>query len=571
MLALPPGWPLILGGLLLALLRRPAFAYATLALPILSYWHFSSLPDAYTYDLDLFWYKLELIKVDRLSRIFGLVFHIAALLGALFALHVRDRVQHVSAMVYAGATIAATAAGDLISLFIFWEMTAISSVFLIWARRTPRAVRTGLRYLVIQVGSGVLLLSGTLLYLAENGEMTLKAFTLDGPATWLIFLAFGIKAAFPLLHNWLQDAYPESTATGTVFLSGFTTKLAIYALARCFPGTELLIPIGVVMTLFPIFYAEIENDLRKVLAYSLNNQLGYMVVGIGIGTELALNGAAAHAFVHIIYKGLLFMAMGAVLYRTGTTRASELGGLYKAMPWTTAFCIVGAVSISAFPLFSGFVAKGMILTAVAEEHRTLTFLGLLFASAGVMHHSGIKIPYFAFFAHDHGIRHRRKVREAPWNMLGAMALASALCIGIGVLPGLLYVQLPFSLAAAEYLPYTATHVVTQLQLLLLAALAFAVLMRMGLYPDEVRSINVDSDWTYRKVAPAVLRGLERGFMATRGAVERSVSVLRIRMMGQFGHLYGPRGWLGSPWSTGETALWSAILLVAYLVLSYYVD
>ena len=284
-----------------------------------------------------------------------------------------------------------------------------------------------MRYLMIQIGSGVILLTGVLIHFHQTGSLEFGHLGLTSVATWLIFIAFGIKCAFPLLHNWLQDAYPEATVTGTVILSAFTTKLAVYALACGYAGTEILIWIGATMTAFPIFFAVIENDLRKVLSYSLNNQLGFMVVGVGIGTEMALNGTAAHAFSHILYKALLFMAMGAVLYRVKTIKASELGGLYKSMPWTTVFCIIGSLSISAFPLFSGFISKSMIITAVAVEHHTIVWLVLCLASAGVMDHSGIKIPFFAFFAHDSG----KRCEEAPKHMLWAMGIAAFLCIAIG--------------------------------------------------------------------------------------------------------------------------------------------
>jgi len=344
-------------------------------------------------------------------------------------------------------------------------------------------------------------------------------------------------------------------------LSAFTTKLGIYALARAFPGTEMLILIGTAMAAFPIFYAVIENDLRRVLAYSMNNQLGFMVVGVGIGTELAINGAVAHAFADILFKALLFMSMGAVLLRTGTMKGSELGGLYKSMPWTTGFCLVGAASISAFPLFSGFVTKSMIMSAAAGEGLLVTWLVLLFASAGVFHHAGIKIPYFAFFAHDSGIR----CQEAPRNMLAAMAIAAALCIGIGVFPSALYSILPYS---AEYEPYTASHVVAQLQLLVFSALAFAVLMRTGVYPPELRSVNLDSDWFYRVAAPAAIRlvggsigRFQRAVTAALSAGIRHGRDLAIRET-------QPNGLLVRTWPTGSMAIWVMVMLLAYLVLYY---
>ncbi|RDV24657.1 Na(+)/H(+) antiporter subunit D [Alteromonas aestuariivivens] len=437
---------------------------------------------------------LDLYHADKLSLLFGYLFHLAAFLALLYAWHVKDRVQQVAGMLYAGSALGAVFAGDFITLFIFWELLALTSAFLIWARRTRSAVQAANRYLIIQVLSGVLLLTGVILLSQQQQSLQVEYIGLSGTASWLLFLAFGIKCAFPLLHSWLTDAYPQATPTGTVFLSAFTTKVAVYALARTFPGEELLIYIGAVMTCFPIFYAVIENDLRKVLAYSLINQLGFMVCGIGIGTALALNGAVAHAFNDVIFKGLLFMTMGAVLTRVGHVKGSDLGGLYKSMPKTTAFCLIGAASISAFPLFSGFVSKSMVMAAMLETGHDYLWLMLLFASAGVFHHAGIKIPYFAFFAHDSGL----KVPEAHTNMLLAMGLAAAVCVTVGCFPSLLYALLPWE---QTYRPYDLTHVLTQLQLLFFSALAFVWLNKQGLYPPELRSVNLDVDYLYRRSLP----------------------------------------------------------------------
>lgn len=497
MSSINPGLILVIGAVLVPLLPQTLRRWYLLALPVVGFIQVHTLADGTSVTMDMLGMTLEVLRVDGLSRVWGYIFNIAAFLSMLFAWHDKDTMQQVSAPVYAGAAIGAVFAGDLVTLFVYWELTAISSVFLIWASRTERAYKTGMRYLLIQVGSGVILLAGVLLWYAKTGSIDFGKIGIGTLAGNLIFIAFGIKCAFPLLHNWLQDAYPEATVTGTVVLSAFTTKLAVYALARGFAGTEVLIYVGATMTAFPIFYAVIENDLRRVLAYSLNNQLGFMVVGIGIGTELSLNGTASHAFSHILYKALLFMSMGAVLFRTGTCKGSELGGLYKSMPWTTGFCIVGAASISAFPLFSGFVSKSMIMTAAAADHRWFVWGVLLFASAGVFHHSGIKIPYFAFFAHDSG----KRVKEAPWNMLLAMGLTAFLCIFIGVYPKALYDILPFPV---DYVPYTTAHVITQLQLLMFSALAFTVLMLYKIYPPELKSTNLDTDWFYRKLFPCVL-------------------------------------------------------------------
>ena len=432
--------------------------------------------------------EMILYRVDNLSYIFGLAFLLAALLNAIYAWHTDDRLQDGMSIAYAGAAVAATFSGDMMTLFVFWELTAITSVFLILRAGTRAAYFASMRYLGVQILSGVLLLAGIGYVYQSRGDLSISAFTsLNEPGALLVFIALGIKAAFPFLHNWLQDSYPKATVVGAVVLSAFTTKLAVYAFARMFPGHDALIWIGAVMTVFPVFFAVIENDLRKVLAYSLNNQVGFMICAIGLGTAgvgnaLALNGASAHAFCHIIYKGLLFMSMGAVLYRTGTTKASELGGLYKSMPWTTIFCIIGAMSISAFPLFSGFAAKSLTMSAVGKEGYTIVWLMLLFASAGVLEHSGIKIPYFAFFGHDSG----KRVKEAPFNMLLAMGLASFICIAVGVpaiVPGFgyewLYNLLPYREEAMAYHPFTLGHILTQMQLLVLAIFAFVMLKRLG--------------------------------------------------------------------------------------------
>ncbi len=566
--ALPPAAILLLGALAVPFLRGRLLSVYLLALPLAGLVNLLGLQEGEFHRVSLFSYELIGARVDKLSLLFGYLFHVAAFLGLLFSLRSEDRLQQASALLYAGSAVGAVFAGDLITLFIYWEVLATSSVFLIWARRTRRANAAGVRYLVFQVGSGVILLAGILLRSADqpSGVLRFEVMQLDSLATALIFLAIGIKCAFPLLHSWLTDAYPEATWGGTVFLSAFTTKVAVYALARAFPGVELmgvkiLLYIGALMTAFPIFYAVIENDLRRVLGYSMINQLGFMVVGIGLGTEMSINGAVSHAFNDVLFKGVLFMSMGAVLYRTGTINGSDLGGLYKSMPITATFCIVGAASISAFPLFSGFVSKSMVMTAVLHEGHDFIWLVLLFASAGVFHHAGIKIPFFAFFAHDSGIR----CKEAPRTMLWAMGIGAAFCIFNGSYPWILYSQLPFPV---DYEPYTSGHVISQLQILAFSALAFCWLKLSGLYPPELHSVNLDVDWTYRKALPGAARWLARtggGLYATvRAAALRGSGVLLRNLRGH----YEPPGLLGDPWPVGGTAVAAALLLALYLAVLF---
>lgn len=490
----PPAFIFIVAGLLSPLIKGKWKSAYLLAVPVVGFINLINIPEGTHWVVRFLEWDLVFGRMDRLSLIFGYIFHLISFIAILYALHVKDSVQHAAGLVYAGSALGVVFAGELFTFFIFWEMLTVASIFLIWARRTTAAQGAGFRYLLVHAAGGLCLLAGIVLYVNQTGSIEFGFIGLDGTAaTYLIFLGFGLNCAWPVLHTWLTDAYPEATITGTIFLSAFTTKCAIYALARAFPGTGALIWIGAVMTGFPIFFAVIENDLRRVLAYSLINQVGFMVVGIGIGTHLAINGAIAHAFNDILFKALLFMSMGAIMYRTGKINGTALGGLYRTMPLTCIFCMVGAASISAFPLFSGFVSKSMVMDAAGAGHMKIIWFILLFASAGVFHHAGIKIPFFAFFGHDSGMR----PKEAPVNMLLAMGIAAFLCIFIGSFPGPLYSLLPYPV---DYAPYTMPHVVGQTQILFFSALAFTLLLLAGIYPPEMRCVNIDADWIYRKGA-----------------------------------------------------------------------
>jgi multicomponent Na+:H+ antiporter subunit D len=468
--------------------------------------------------------------------------------------------QHVAAMLYAGSALGAVFAGDFITLFVFWELLALTSVFLVWARDSERSYATGFRYLIIHVVSGVLLLSAALMLARDTGSVEFGHVGLEdtGLAGWILLLSFGIKAGFPLVHNWITEAYPESTPTGTVFLSAFTTKVAVYALARSFAGEDVLFWIGTAMTFFPIFYAVLENDLRRVLGYSMINQIGFMVAGIGIGTALAVNGAVAHAFADVIFKGLLFMSMGAVMTMTGRTKGTDLGGLYKTMPITAGLCIVGAGAISAFPLFSAFVTKSMIMVAAVEEHHYIVWLFMLFASAGVLEHAGIKIPYFSFFAHDSGIR----AKEPPKNMLVAMSIGAVLCVLIGTFPAVFYRLLPMEM---DYHPYDVRHVVTQLQLLVFGALGFITLVKWGVYPDEKRAVHVDAEVLYRKLGPWLVRSVGSVVGRADAYVRSAVLELVESVLRASDRAHGQVGPLARSWPSGSMILWVALLLAAYLL------
>ena len=554
-----PFLPFLIAGLLAAVTQGRVRSAIMLAAPLIGGYQLMTGTPGWEQTLQIMDIELVLYREDALSMLFGKLFHIGAFLCVLFSLHVKDRVQHVAGMLYAGSAVGAAFAGDLLTLFLFWELLGLSSTFLVWASRDDKSISAGMRYLLFQVLSGVLLMAGALWHWSSTGSLAFEEIGLASGASWLIFLAFGIKCGFPLLHNWITDAYPASTPTGTVFLCAFTTKVAIYAMARAFPGTDLLIYIGVVMACYPIFFAVIENDLRRVLAYSMVNQLGFMVVGIGVGTALALNGAVAHAFNDVLFKGLLFMSMGAVMYVTGRTKATDLGGLYKKMPITTVLCIIGALTISAFPLFSAFISKSMIMTALLEEGHWAVWTAMLFASAGVLEHAGIKIPYFAFFAHDAGL----DAKEPPLNMRLAMGIAAVLCVAIGCFPGMLYSILPYD---APYSPYDVTHVLTQLQLLAFATLGIVYLHRSGRYPAEVPSINLDFEWVYRTLLPGIYRAVVQVITIFVSLLQEGLRALVRFVVDVITRSHGIDGLLSRTWSTGGMVLWVAVLLATFQIL-----
>lgn len=556
--SLPPGIIMIFGACAVPFIPHISRQIWMLAMIGLSAWGITN-GDGIHAIWHVMGYDLILYRADALTMPFAIIFHLAAALNVIYSWHDRKWQEHTASLSYAGAAIAALHAGDLITLFIWWEATAITSVFLILASNTERARKASMRYLIFQVTSGVLLLCGAAILAANGQSILFEKMELGSLASWFIFIALGIKAAFPFLNGWLQDAYPEATPTGTVALSAFTTKLAIYALVRAFPGTEYLIWIGASMTALPVFFAVIENDLRRVLAFSLNNQLGFMVVAVGIGSELAINGAVAHAFVHIIYKALLFMSMGAVLHQVGTIKASALGGLYRQMPFTMICCVIGAMSISAFPLFSGFVAKSLTMSALGDTGIVWAYFILLFASAGVLEHSGIKIPYFAFFAHDSGL----KTTEAPLNMRIAMGIAAVLCVTIGVYPAALYSILPY---AVDYHPYDVGHVTSQMQLLIFAMLAFVLLIRLKLYPPEIPSVVLNSDWFYRRLLPTVGLPIIRRIMSVWHVLVTILADVRTMIWDAVDLVMDKP--ISGPTIPGRAVMVQAVLLTIILIFGY---
>jgi len=553
-----PGLVLILGALLIPLLRGAARSFFVVALPLLVLTLVWQVPDGPAWQLKFLDYTLTPLQGDKLSRLFATIFSLMAAGGGLYALVQKSRVEVPVAFVYAGSAIGVVLAGDLVTVFIFWEIMAVGSTLVLWSNGRDDAYRAARRYLMIHLLGGVVLFAGVTGHIVQTGDVTFTRMVLDSPAHWLILIGFLVNAGAPPLSSWLADAYPEASWSGTVFLSAFTTKTAVYALIRGFPGTELLIWVGLFMVFYGIVYALLENDMRRILVYSIVNQVGFMIAGIGIGTEMALNGAAAHAFAHIIYKALLLMSAGSVLMMTNRRKCSELGGLFHTMPLTMVCGTIGALAISAFPLTSGFVSKSMVSQAAIDQHLMIVWLLLAAASAGVFLHAGIKFPWFVFFQKDSGLR----PDEPPASMRWAMVIFAGLCIAIGVWPETLYALLPY---AVNYKPYTAPHVLTQLQLLLFSGLAFFVMLP---FLKRTLTITLDTDWLWRKLLPILASRLNKLSNKFDTVLDRATKKWVSDARDIAVHQFGKDGRMARTWSTRSMALWVLVLLIGYLILYY---
>jgi multicomponent Na+:H+ antiporter subunit D len=509
----PPVFIYIAGALLIPLVRIRVLKQAlVLMIPAIAFWNLINMPHGVYWTYQFLDYELILGRVDKLSMVFAYVFVIMSFIGMVYAIHIKEYGQHVAALLYVGCTLGVVFAGDMFTLFVFWEIMAISSVFLVFYRKTKRSLEAGFRYILVHLFGGCVLLCGIVIHAVTTGSLAFELFDFGTLAAKFILVGFILNAAVPPLHAWLADAYPEATITGAVFMTAFTTKSAVYVLLRGFPGVELLVWLGAIMALYGVVYAVLENDIRRLLAYHIISQVGYMVCGVGLGSEMAINGASAHAFCHILYKSVLFMGMGAVIYVTGRCKMTDLQGrsLYKKMPITLALYMVGAFSISAVPLFNGFVSKTMIVAAAGALHRPSIELMLHLASIGTFLHTGLKLPWGVWFGTNKGPEDViEEAKEPPFNMLLAMGIAAGLCTLTGVYPKILYDILPYPV---DFHPYAASNVVAMMQMLVLTLAAFWI------YIDKLggeATVSLDTDWPYRMFGRATLWFCNRPLNAIR--------------------------------------------------------
>ncbi len=556
---LPPAIVMVLGAVLIGAFRGHLRTLFVLGTPLLALWAIWQIPDGVVATLPFLDYTIEPIEGSPLRRLFATIFALMAFGGGLYAFRQAKWWELTAAYIYAAGAIGVSFAGDLITFFLYWELMALFSTIVVWCGGSPAARAAGVRYAIMHLLGGVILKVGIEGVVVHTGSIDVQPMLATNFDTWMILIGMLINAAAPPVSAWLSDSYPESSPTGSVFLSAFTTKTAVLALILLFPGEPVLVGIGLFMVMYGILYALLENDVRRILAYSIVNQVGFMVTAIGIGTEMALNGAAAHAFAHILYKALLFMSAGAVIYRTGKNKCTELGGLFRTMPLTAICGIIGALAISGFPLTSGFTTKTMISQAAADESLVFVYFMLAAASAGVFLHAGIKFPWFVFFQTDSGLR----PKDAPWNMGAAMILLSGLCILLGVFPELLYRFLPYPV---EYVPYTAGKVLFYLQLLLFSGLAFFLLLPLM---RRTETISLDFDWLWRVLLFRIGYTLYAFIGGIAAWIARTtlggLSRMQVRLERQFGSASADTRVFSRSWSIGTTALWIAVLLVAYML------
>ena len=557
----PPALILLFAAFMAVISRPTARSIILLVAPLITLWAIWSLPDGVVLSTRFLDYEIQPIEVSPIRRMFATIFTIMAFAGALFSFRTARTAELGAAFAYASGAVGVSFAGDLITLFIWWEMMAIFSTIVVWCGGTEASRRAGIRYAMMHLLSGILLKIGIEGVYVHTGSLEIEAMLATDLDRWLILIGILINAAAPPFSSWLPDAYPEASPTGAVYLSAFTTKTAVLALILLFPGEKILIWVGLYMVFYGIIYALLENDARRILAYSIINQVGFMVCAIGIGTELAINGAALHAFAHIIYKALLLMSAGVVLYRTGQRKCTDLGGLFRTMPVTCICGIIGALAISSFPLTSGYTTKTMISVAAEQEHLVFVWYMLAAASAGVFLHAGIKFPWFVFFQKDSGLR----PKDAPWNMAAAMIFFAFLCIALGIYADPLYAMLPNASVVPVYKP---EKVVFYLQLLLFSGLAFFLLLG---YMKRTLTITLDLDWIWRIAIFRAGNSIYDACTAMRTAAEKSVLSLLKSGRESLSDLSERDGFiLRATSATGLAALYIMILLTLY-ILVYYLD
>lgn len=490
--------------------------------------------------------KLQMIHIDRLSMIFVIIFSIIMVINSIYSFDIQDKWEKGVSVIYGGSIIAATLAGDIITMIVFWEVAAFSAAYLIYARHTRRSSRSALRYLLMHAFGGNMLLVGFLLHAAQTNSLGIPKFTVLGgsAAFWFVLIGVGVNALVPPFSSWISDSYPEATIAGTVYMCGYTTKLGIYAMIRIFAGTEALVYVGVFMALYGVLMALLENDLRRLFSYHIMSQLGYMVAALAIGGAWGIDGASSHAFNHILYKGVLMMCSGAVIMATGKRKITELGGLRKKMPITAWTFLIASLSIAGMPFLNGFASKSIIMHAVSLSGHETAALLLTVTSIGTWLSVVLKVNWFVFFGKA---RSEFEVKPIPVSMKIGMILGASGCIILGVYPSLLYRIMPYKISVN---PFNISHIAEYIILFAGATLVFWI-FRVKMLPHD--ELSLDFDWFFRKPLAKFVNCVSLGLNRfTAWADGKSLN---------FVHFFGDR--LGNPYKWTENSKSSIIRNISF--------
>jgi multicomponent Na+:H+ antiporter subunit D len=432
-------------------------------------------------------FEVTLVALDAVSRVVGLAFAVVAVAAVWYVRTVgADGRLLASALGYAGASFGAVLAGDWLTLVVWWELMAVASTVLVW-RHGGDAVRAGFRYALLHGVGGAFLLGGVALDAATTGTVAMGAISPGLPAA-LAALGIGVNVAFVGLHAWLPDTYPRPHVAASVFLSVYTTKTGVYALLRAFPDGGLwLAYMGAAMAVVGVGYALVQDDMRRLLSYHIQSQVGYMVAGVGVASVLATSGALAHVFNHVLYKALLFMVVGVLVVRTGRERLSDLGGLGRRMPLTVGVFVVAAFAIAGVPGFNGFVSKGLLLDAAQYGGFEGVFWLLTLAGVGTAM-SFAKLGYYAFVRAAPDGFDAGDVADVTPTAAAPMLGLAALCVAFGLAPGLLFGLVDGTGAlASEAKPFSTSHLTKGFVVGAGGVVAFLVLRtalkRVGHLPD----------------------------------------------------------------------------------------
>ena len=419
-------------------------------------------PDGSHLATEFLGFAVVLLNVDQFSAMMGLVIGFLATAAVVYA-YSSDAPRWLTsfALLYVASTVGTVYAGDWLTVIFFWELMAVTSTLLVW-QYGGEAVRAGYRYAIVHGIGGTILLGAVVVHFAEVGSFLFAAETgIHATAAVLAAIGIGINCGFIFLHTWIPDTYPRPHIAASVFLSVFTTKTAVYVMYRAFPdGGWWLAYLGGFMAVYGVFFALLQYDPRRLLSYHIQAQVGYMLAGIGLATlggewgQFAVAGGFAHLFNNVLYKSLLFMVCGVIIYRTGSNYIKEMGGLWKVMPVAFLIYLVGAASITAVPGFNGYVSKGMVLDATEQFSNYPLLFGydllwwLLMIGAVGTFMSFIKLGYYIFFHGEASPDHRRLADARPLQTVG-MSMAGVACVVLGVVYTAQLDLLPFADVANE--------------------------------------------------------------------------------------------------------------------------